>query len=98
MAYNATKLSKIVQERDKAENWLDYFQIKYQRNPAMRPMTKVPPCNHVIFSLVAVHQWRILCSFFMSYEFVSHEMESSFNVLVAFLSKEVFIVGIFPFC
>lgn len=42
MAYNATKLSKIVKERDKAQNWLDYFEIKLKRNPAVRPVTKVP--------------------------------------------------------
>lgn len=59
MAYNANKLTKIVKERDKAENWLDYFQIKHQRNPTMRPMTKVPLCNHVMLLVVAVHLWRI---------------------------------------
>lgn len=57
MAYNANKLSKIVKERDKAQNWLDYFEIKYQRNPAMRPVTKVPSyisvCLHsILFFLV----------------------------------------------
>lgn len=88
MAYNANKLSKIVKERDKAENWLVYFQIKHKRNPAMRPMIKVPPCNHVICSVVAVHQWRISCSFHMSNnEFVSHEIWSSSDDLFAFFSK-----------
>ena len=43
MGYNATKLSKIVKERDSAQNWLVYFQIKHARNPAIRPMTKVDP-------------------------------------------------------
>ena len=41
MAYNAKKLSKIVKERDSAQNWLVYFQIKHTRNPAIRPVTKV---------------------------------------------------------
>lgn len=50
MAYNATKLSKIVKERDKAQNWLDYFELKHKRNAATRPMTKASPLFlHFIF-------------------------------------------------
>lgn len=52
MAYNVTKLSKIVKERDKAQNWLDYFELKQKRNPATRPMTKAGPLLlHFIFDL-----------------------------------------------
>lgn len=52
MAYNATKLSKIVKERDSAQNWLVYFQIKRTRNPAIRPVTKVAYYNHKICTLL----------------------------------------------
>lgn len=55
MAYNANQLSKIVKERDKAQNWLVYFQIKYQRNPAMRPVTKVMSYIYVMCTVVRVH-------------------------------------------
>lgn len=50
MAYNANKLTKIARERDKAQNWLDYFQLKYKRKPAMRPMTKVLHSTYFLYS------------------------------------------------
>ncbi|GFP85077.1 calcium permeable stress-gated cation channel 1 [Phtheirospermum japonicum] len=37
---NANKLAKLVKERKKKENWLDYYQLKYSRNQAQRPMMK----------------------------------------------------------
>ncbi|CAA0826495.1 Calcium permeable stress-gated cation channel 1 [Striga hermonthica] len=37
---NANKLANLVKEREKKENWLDYYQLKYTRNPSQRPMTK----------------------------------------------------------
>ncbi|KAG6419202.1 hypothetical protein SASPL_121418 [Salvia splendens] len=37
---NANKLAKLVEEKKKKENWLDYYQLKYSRNQAKRPMTK----------------------------------------------------------
>ncbi|KAL3627421.1 Calcium permeable stress-gated cation channel 1 [Castilleja foliolosa] len=37
---NANKLAKLVKERKKKQNWLDYYQLKYSRNQALRPMTK----------------------------------------------------------
>lgn len=94
MAYNANNLSKIVKEREKAENWLVYFQIKHKRNPAMRPMTKVSPCNHVICSVVAVHEWRILCGFHMSNnKFVSHKLGQVLMTFLAFFSKEILLLA-----
>lgn len=77
MAYNANKITKIVKERDKAENWLDFFQIKHQRNPTMRPMTKVPLCKHVMLLVVAVHLRGVLCSFYMSSNEFDHVVGSS---------------------
>jgi len=41
VVYNANKLEKLVAEKKKKQNWLDYYQIKYSRNPEKRPMTKV---------------------------------------------------------
>uniref|UniRef100_A0A7C8Z1U3 Uncharacterized protein n=1 Tax=Opuntia streptacantha TaxID=393608 RepID=A0A7C8Z1U3_OPUST len=40
VVYNANKLAKLVAEKKKKQNWLDYYQIKYSRNPEKRPMTK----------------------------------------------------------
>ncbi|KAJ8442337.1 hypothetical protein Cgig2_011260 [Carnegiea gigantea] len=40
VVYNANKLTKLVAEKKKKQNWLDYYQIKYSRNPEKRPTTK----------------------------------------------------------
>lgn len=38
---NANKLAKLVEEKKKKQNWLDYYQLKYSRNQSQRPMSKV---------------------------------------------------------
>ncbi|XP_075495416.1 hyperosmolality-gated Ca2+ permeable channel 1.2-like [Primulina tabacum] len=38
---NANKLAKLVKEKKAKENWLDYYQLKYLRNPSKRPMKKI---------------------------------------------------------
>ncbi|KAM7277419.1 hypothetical protein ACFE04_019285 [Oxalis oulophora] len=38
--YNANKLSELVSEKKKAQNWLDYYQLKYSRRQSERPTTK----------------------------------------------------------
>ncbi|XP_050381546.1 calcium permeable stress-gated cation channel 1 [Argentina anserina] len=40
VVYNANKLSKLVNEKKKIQNWLDYYQLKFSRNPSHRPITK----------------------------------------------------------
>ncbi|XP_030459431.1 CSC1-like protein At3g21620 [Syzygium oleosum] len=40
VVYNANKLSKLVDEKKKLQNWLDYYQLKYTRNQSQRPTTK----------------------------------------------------------
>nr|GEY42388.1 calcium permeable stress-gated cation channel 1-like [Tanacetum cinerariifolium] len=37
---NANKLAKLVKKRQKKQNWLDYYQIKYSKNPSKRPLMK----------------------------------------------------------
>ncbi|MBA0840107.1 hypothetical protein Goarm_002709 [Gossypium armourianum] len=37
---NANKLAKLVKQRKKKQNWLDYYQLKYSRNNAQRPIMK----------------------------------------------------------
>ncbi|XP_071737356.1 calcium permeable stress-gated cation channel 1-like [Rutidosis leptorrhynchoides] len=37
---NANKLAKLVKKRLKKQNWLDYYQIKYTKNPSKRPTMK----------------------------------------------------------
>ncbi|KAE8670561.1 Protein OSCA1 [Hibiscus syriacus] len=37
---NANKLAKMVKTREKKQNWLDYYQLKYSRNNAQRPIMK----------------------------------------------------------
>ncbi|CAI0418751.1 unnamed protein product [Linum tenue] len=38
--YNANKFAKLVRKRDRLQNWLDYNQLKYERNPEKRPTRK----------------------------------------------------------
>ncbi|XP_068664416.1 calcium permeable stress-gated cation channel 1-like [Aristolochia californica] len=40
VVYNANKLAKLVKERKSMQNWLDYNQLKYNRNPSQRPTRK----------------------------------------------------------
>ncbi|KAI4308352.1 hypothetical protein L6164_031435 [Bauhinia variegata] len=40
VVYNAKQLSKLVSEKKKKQNWLDYYQLKYSRNQSTRPSTK----------------------------------------------------------
>ncbi|KAL7088591.1 hypothetical protein ACP275_13G136800 [Erythranthe tilingii] len=37
---NANKLAKLVKEKKSKQNWLDYYQIKYSRNPLQKPTRK----------------------------------------------------------
>ncbi|KAL4563007.1 hypothetical protein LXL04_027038 [Taraxacum kok-saghyz] len=37
---NANKLAKLIKKKLKQQNWLDYYQIKYSKNPSTRPMMK----------------------------------------------------------
>ncbi|KAK9716130.1 hypothetical protein RND81_06G212900 [Saponaria officinalis] len=38
--YNANKFAKLVRKRERLENWLDYNQLKLERNPSKRPTSK----------------------------------------------------------
>lgn len=40
VVYNANKLAKLVAEKKKKQNWLDYYQLKYSRKNDKRPLTK----------------------------------------------------------
>lgn len=40
VVYNANKLAKLVEEKKKMRNWLDYYQLKYERNSSKRPTSK----------------------------------------------------------
>ncbi|XP_077217718.1 ERD (early-responsive to dehydration stress) family protein [Tasmannia lanceolata] len=40
VVYNANKLAKIVKKKKSMQNWLDYYQNKYARNPTKRLLTK----------------------------------------------------------
>ncbi|PPD93881.1 hypothetical protein GOBAR_DD09102 [Gossypium barbadense] len=41
LVYNANKLSELVNEKKKIQNWLDFYQNKYKRNPLKRPSLKI---------------------------------------------------------
>ncbi|XP_027360694.1 CSC1-like protein At1g32090 isoform X1 [Abrus precatorius] len=38
--YNANKFSKFAKRRDRLQNWLDYYQLKFDRHPDKRPTVK----------------------------------------------------------
>ncbi|KAI4327999.1 hypothetical protein L6164_020399 [Bauhinia variegata] len=38
--YNANKFAKLVRQRDRLQNWLDYYQLKFQRHPDKKPIMK----------------------------------------------------------
>lgn len=38
--YDANKLSDLVDEKKKMQNWLVYYQLKYERNESKRPLIK----------------------------------------------------------
>ncbi|WOL17542.1 calcium permeable stress-gated cation channel 1-like isoform X1 [Canna indica] len=40
VVYDAKKLGKLVQERKQMKNWLDYYELKYERNSSERPTCK----------------------------------------------------------
>ncbi|XAR65685.1 hypothetical protein NMG60_11009874 [Bertholletia excelsa] len=40
VVYNANKLAKLVEKKKNKQNWLDFYQLKYSRNQAKRPVMK----------------------------------------------------------
>nr|GEY37981.1 CSC1-like protein At1g32090 [Tanacetum cinerariifolium] len=40
VVYNANKFGRLVGRRHRLQNWLDYNQLKYERNPGKRPTLK----------------------------------------------------------
>ncbi|XP_028754713.1 CSC1-like protein At1g32090 [Neltuma alba] len=38
--YNANKFAKLARRRDRLQNWLDYYQLKFERHPDKRPTAK----------------------------------------------------------
>ncbi|KAI4312993.1 hypothetical protein MLD38_037775 [Melastoma candidum] len=43
--YNANRYAKYVIRRERLQNWLDYYQLKYERHPDKRPTTKRGLCG-----------------------------------------------------
>ncbi|ANM61022.1 ERD (early-responsive to dehydration stress) family protein [Arabidopsis thaliana] len=41
VVYNANELAKLVEDKKKMQNWLDYYQLKYTRNKEQRPRVKM---------------------------------------------------------
>lgn len=39
--YDANKYAVLVRRRDRLQNWLDYYQLKFERHPEKRPTSKV---------------------------------------------------------
>ncbi|XP_022140558.1 calcium permeable stress-gated cation channel 1-like isoform X2 [Momordica charantia] len=40
IVYDANKLAKLVEEKKKMQNWLDFYQLKYSRNQSVRATVK----------------------------------------------------------
>ncbi|EOA33299.1 hypothetical protein CARUB_v10019839mg [Capsella rubella] len=41
VVYNANELAKLVADKQKMQNWFDYYQLKYTRNKEQRPRLKL---------------------------------------------------------
>ncbi|KAG0461256.1 hypothetical protein HPP92_021553 [Vanilla planifolia] len=41
VVYNANKLAKMVEQKKSMQNWFDYYQLKFERNPSKRPTCKI---------------------------------------------------------
>ncbi|KAG2680434.1 hypothetical protein I3760_11G099000 [Carya illinoinensis] len=39
--YNANKYARLVRRRERLQNWLDYYQLKFERHPEKRPTGKM---------------------------------------------------------
>lgn len=39
--YNANELAKLKKKKKQMQNWLDFYQLKYDRDPSNRPTRKV---------------------------------------------------------
>ena len=39
--YNANRYAKLVKKRERLQNWLDYYQLKFERHPEKRPIRRV---------------------------------------------------------
>ncbi|KAK8933981.1 hypothetical protein KSP39_PZI015794 [Platanthera zijinensis] len=40
LVYDANKLTKIVKKKKKMQNWLDFYQLRFERNPSKKPTCK----------------------------------------------------------
>ncbi|KAJ4981521.1 hypothetical protein NE237_032358 [Protea cynaroides] len=40
VVYDANKLAKLVEDKKKMQNWLDFYQLKYSRNKSQKPSMK----------------------------------------------------------
>jgi spore coat polysaccharide biosynthesis predicted glycosyltransferase SpsG len=39
--YNANRYAKLVKKKERLQNWLDYYQLKFERHPGKRPIGRV---------------------------------------------------------
>jgi hypothetical protein len=39
--YNANRYAKLVKKKERLQNWLDYYQLKFERHPDKRPTGRV---------------------------------------------------------
>lgn len=73
MVYNANELAKLVEEKKKMQNWLDYYQLKYTRNKEQRPRVKVniltnPKSRNYILSAKLLSDFAVGISWAMGKE------------------------------
>jgi hypothetical protein len=61
--YNANRYAKLVKKRDRLQNWLDYYQLKFERHPEKRPTGRVilQHCFYFFFHSL-IYQVVQLCS------------------------------------
>lgn len=57
--YNANKYAKLVKQRQRLQDWYDYYVLKHQRNPHKKPTCRVSLSPRHLFSLSLDHMMLI---------------------------------------
>ena len=60
--YNANRYAKLVKKRERLQNWLDYYQLKFERHPEKRPTRRVIfQCFFCCFFHLLMYQVLLFC-------------------------------------
>ena len=71
VVYDANKLAKLVKKKKKMQNWLTYYQNRYERNSSKKPEMKVLKDEYDLpLKLYHKYMHKFTTSCFLSYMFM----------------------------